>query len=60
MCIDLLRFYTPRYAFSKIVGREAVLETPERVHFVWIGKVIPEKYLNNLKTFGNYENYEVR
>lgn len=57
---SFIRPWTPRYSFAKIVGREATLDVPARVHFVWLGKIIPEKYLENLYTFNDYEDYEVR
>ena len=57
--VPFLRYWSPRYSYSKIVGREASLDVPEKVHFVWLGKVIPDKYLDNMKTFRNNTNYEV-
>ena len=29
------------------------------MHFIWTGKVMPEKYLENIKTFTNNTSYEV-
>ena len=58
--ILFIRPWTPRYNFSKINGREANLDVPARIHFVWLGQIIPEKYLENINTFKNLENYEVR
>ena len=55
-----IRPWTPRYSFAKIVGRESSLEIPALIHFLWLGKVIPEKYLHNLETFRGMEHYDVR
>lgn len=50
---------SPKYSYAKIVGREASLDVPDRVHFIWMGKVMPEKYLENMKTFSNNTSYEI-
>lgn len=54
-----LRTTTPKYSYAKIVGREASLDVPNIVHFIWMGKVLPEKYINNMRTFNNNTAYEV-
>ena len=52
------RPWTPRYSFARIVGRESSLDVPASIHFLWLGKVIPNKYLKNLETFRS-TNYDV-
>ena len=59
ICLFLFRNLCPNYSFGKIAGREASLDVPDRVHFIWTGKVMPEKYLENIKTFTNNTSYEV-
>lgn len=41
------------------MGRESSLDVPANIHFLWLGKVIPNKYLDNLETFRSAENYDI-
>ena len=56
---QLQRTNTPKYSYAKIAGREASLDVPERIHFVWMGRVLPKKYIKNMRTFKNNTSYEV-
>ena len=57
--IDFFRSMAPKYSYAKIVGREASLDVPNIVHFIWLGKVLPGKYIKNMKTFNNNTGYKV-
>ena len=49
------------YRFSTFWEKETSLEVPLRLHFLWVGKEIPDKYIDNILSFIKYnEHYEVR
>ena len=58
--LNQLQRITPKYSYAKIVGKEDSTDVPEKVHFVWMGSVLPKKYISNIRTFRNITSYEVR
>ena len=49
------------YSFYTFWEKETSLEVPLRLHFLWVGKEIPDKYIDNFFSFLTYnEHYEVR
>ena len=48
------------YRLFKFWEKETTLEVPLRLHFVWIGREIEDKYLDNILSFLKYNgHYEV-
>lgn len=40
--------------FQKPIETETSYTVPQKIHFIWIGSVIPEKYVNNIKAFAEH------
>ena len=48
------------YKLSTFWEKEIIFKVPTKLHFVWIGKEIPEKYIDNILSFEKYNRqYEV-
>ena len=48
------------YIYIYIWDKEIIFDVPAKLHFVWIGKEIPNKYMDNIISFQNYNRqYEV-
>ena len=43
-----------------ILDKEIIFDVPTKLHLVWIGKEIPEKYIDNILSFEKYNGqYDV-
>ena len=48
------------YKLSTFWEKEIIFDVPTKLHFVWIGKEIPQKYIDNILSFEKYNRqYEV-
>ena len=48
------------YRLSTLWQKEIIFDVPTKIHFVWIGKEIPQKYIDNILSFEKYNGqYDV-